>query len=165
MAYAEPTRRSVRASYISGLPLNAAAAAHNVPYQTARGWKAKAVDQGDNWDDARAANRISGAGVKALTATVIEDFVHLFQATIAELKGNKKLGALDKAEALARLSDAYAKTIKAAGASNPELSKLAIAMDVLKLFSEFLRDNHPDLLSHFMSVLEPFGEELSRSYG
>lgn len=165
MAYSADVRVKVRSHYIKGQPLKAAAAIEQVPYETARGWKRKAKAEGDCWDTARAALRMSASGVQSLTAEVIEDFVHLFQSTIEQLKSADEIQPLAKAEAIAKLSDAYQKTIKAAGASNPEISKLAVAMDVLQRQMEFIRLQFPQHINAFVEVLEPLGEELSRVYG
>lgn len=165
MAYSESTRQAVRSDFIRGLTLKGAADKHDIPYETVRGWKRTAKEGGDDWDTSRAAARISAGGIKTLTAEILEDFVHLFQATIAEIKGAENMAPMKKAEAISRLSDAYQKTVKAAGASNPELSRLAIAMDVLQRQAEFIRRRFPHLQSDFLEVLEPFGKELSRVYG
>jgi hypothetical protein len=162
VAYKPETRQKVRSDFVKGLSLKAAAAEHDIPYQTARGWKRKAATDGDDWDNARAALRISSGGVKALTAAVIEDFVHLFQATLEALKNDKNTPALQKADAIAKLSDAYQKTVKAAGNSDPALSRLSIVLDVLQKQMLFIREHFPQYVEIFMEILEPLGEALSR---
>jgi hypothetical protein len=161
VAHSQETKRKTRSEFVKGMPLKAAAALHNVPYGTARAWKESAKKEGDDWDISRAALRLSDSGVRALTAEVIEDFVLLFKSTIDALKEDTKLTPLQKADVLAKLSDAYQKTIKAAGNSNPSLSKLAIGLDVLKRQLDFIRDKFPHHASAFMEILEPFGEHLS----
>ncbi|MBL4783019.1 MAG: DUF1804 family protein [Porticoccaceae bacterium] len=165
MAYSEQVKALIRTDYVRGLPLTGAAEKHDVPYQTARNWKRTAGKDGDDWDTARAASRISSGGVRALTAEIIEDFVHLFHATITEIKAAKDIGPMKKAEAISRLSDAYHKTVKASGASNPELARLSIAMDVLQRQADFIRRHFPEKQEFFLEILEPFGMELSRAYG
>lgn len=165
MAYSDTVRQAVRADFVRGLTLRGASDKNQVPYETVRGWKRSAKAEGDDWDIARAAARISAGGIKTLTAEILEDFVHLFEATIEEIKSAKDMSPMKKAEAISRLSDAYQKTVKAAGASNPELSRLAIAMDVLQKQAEFIRRRHPHLQSAFLEILEPFGKELTRVYG
>ncbi len=164
MAYSESVKQGVRADYIRGLTLTGAAEKHQVPYDTARAWKRKAHADGDDWDTAKAATKISTGGVKALTAEVLEDFVHLFKTTIDEIKDADNVPPMQKAEAIARLSDAYGKTVKAAGASNPELARLAIAMDVLQRMADFIRRKFPKQQLAFLEILEPFGKELNRVY-
>lgn len=164
MAHSQKTKRKVRSEYVKGMPLKAAAALHNVPYGTARTWKEAAKRDGDDWDVARAALRLSDSGVKELTSEIIEDFVHLFKSTIIAVKEDEALSPLQKADILAKLSDSYQKTIKAAGSSNPSLSKLAIAMDVLKKQLDFIRDKFPEYTTAFMDILEPFGEYLSHEF-
>lgn len=166
MAYSDEIKRNVRSAYIyQGLSLKAAADSESVPYETARHWKRKADGAGDDWDTARAAARISQGGVKALTSEIIEDFALLFQMTIEQVKNAENVRPLEKAEAISRLSDAYSKTVKAAGASNPELSRLSVAMDVIKRQAEFIKEEYPEHLDMFLEVLEPFGEVISREFG
>ncbi|MDX2350640.1 MAG: DUF1804 family protein [Porticoccus sp.] len=165
MAYSDKLKAEVRSSFIRGESLAAVADRHEVLYDTARSWKRKAAAEGDDWDTARAASRISAGGIKTLTTEVIEDFVYLFQTTITEIKKAEDIGPLKKAEAISRLSDAFQKTVKAAGASNPELSRLAIAMDVLQRQAKFIQRHYPEQKELFLAILEPFGRELSRVYG
>lgn len=165
MAYSDEVKRTLRSNYIyKGLSLKAVADSLNVPYETARNWKRRGESEGDNWDTARGAARISQNGVKALTADIIEDFTLLFKATIDELKKSENTPPLQKASAIAQLSDAYQKTVKAAGASNPELSRFAVAMDVITLFSDFIKRDYPQHFDAFLEVIEPFGEVLSHEF-
>lgn len=166
MAYSDETKRELRGNYVhKGMSLKAAAQSCDVPYETARSWKRRATSEGDEWDTARAAARLSDSGVKALTTEIIEDFCLLFQSTIEEIKSAKNISPLQKAESISRLSDSYAKTVKAAGASNPELSKLSVAMDILKRQAEFIKEQYPDRLEMFLEILTPFGEVISREFG
>lgn len=163
MAHSLEKRQKVRTEFvIKGLPLKTACALHDVAYQTGRGWKRKAKAEGDDWDTARAAVRLSSGGVAELTAEVIEDFVHLFQNTLDAVKEDKKLTPLQKADTIAKLSDAYTKTVKAAGNSNPQLSRLSVIMDVLQKMMQFIRRDYPQHVDIFMEILEPLGQELSR---
>jgi hypothetical protein len=165
MAYPKECRIAVRKTYVEGrVPLTQAAAMHQVGYETARRWKALARAKGDCWDNARVADRISNGGLGDLTAAVLDDFIRLFQTTLKDLRTHN--GApIERAEAISRLSDAYAKTVKAAGATSPDLAKLAIALDVTKQLAEYIRNNHPQHTEVFLEILEPFGEHLSKVYG
>jgi len=162
VAHNPAKRQQVRSEFVKGLPLKAACALHDVAYQTGRGWKRRAKNDGDDWDTARAAVRLSTGGVTQLTAAIIEDFVLLFQATIDAVKDDDKLTPLQKADTLAKLSDAYTKTVKAAGNSNPPLNRLSVIMDILQKQLQFIRANFPQHVDAFIEILEPLGEELSR---
>lgn len=165
MAHSEQSKAAVRKAYVEGrVPLTQAAAMHQVRYETARRWKSLAREKGDSWDNARMADRISNGGLGDLTAAVLDDFIRLFQTTIDDLRTHKG-DPIERAEAISRLSDAYAKTVKAAGATSPDLAKLAIALDVTKLLAEYIRHKHPQHTEAFLEILEPFGEHLSKVYG
>lgn len=165
MAHSPEVRQAVRTAYVEGrVALTQAAAMHGVRYETARRWKAQAQTKGDNWDNARMADRLSQGGLGDLTSVVLDDFIKLFQTTLEALR-NHKGDPIEAAEAISRLSDAYAKTVKAAGATSPELAKLAIALEVTKHLAEFIRNHHAHALEVFLEILEPFGEYLSGIYG
>lgn len=166
MAYSEETRRALRSAYVhQALSLEAAAQRIGVAFGTASRWKRDAKTEGDDWDRARAATRLSSEGAEAVTQAVLEEFVTLFQNTMAGLKADDKTSPLSKAEALSRLSDAYHKTMSAVAKGSPKLNKLAVAMEVLQDLAEFITAEYPAHAAAFVEILEPFGERLTRKYG
>lgn len=165
MAHAPETRNAVRGSYVyEHLPLEQAAEKHGVSYNTARTWKKRANLKGDNWDKARAAKRMADGGLGDITAQLLENFALLFTATVDEITDGEYDG-LKKAEALSRLSDAYTKTMKAAGGGDARIAKLSVALEVLDLLAMFIRENYPGDLERFASILEPFGAKVSEAFG
>lgn len=165
MAHTPETRQAVRSSYVhERMPMDLACATHGVSYGTGRSWKRKAKESGDDWDTARSASRMAEGDLGDITTQVVEDFVLLFQATIEELKvleGNP----LQKAETIAKLSDAYVKTMKAAGGGNSKIAELAVAMKVLEELACFIKDGYPEQLEIFAAILEPFGQRVSEVFG
>lgn len=136
-----------------------------VSESTARRWKKEAKLAGDDWDVARSANALAGEGLESVVATVVEDFVALFQATIEQIKGSENIEPSEKVKLMASLSDAFNKMVASAGRVAPKLSELGVAQDVLQRFAEFIRKHHPDHAQTFLEVLEPFGEYLAEVYG
>ncbi len=166
MAHSAETQARLRQLYVyERQNLKQACGALGIAYDTGRRWKRQAREHGDCWDRARTAARLSGGGLGALTEAVIEDFVLLFQSTITALKTSENGNPIQRAEALSRLSDAYAKTMKAAGATNPELAKLSIALDTIKMLGDFTRDHYPQHAQALLEILEPFGAHVSQHYG
>jgi hypothetical protein len=165
MAHKREKKLELRRRYVAdGQPLAAAAEFSGVSYSTARNWKRGAAADGDDWDRARLAERVVDGGVGELTRVVLGEFVPMFRSTIEALKGSE-LDAVEKAEAISRLSDAYTKTVKAAGAVDPAIAKLAWAMEVLKLFAEFVQTQFPEQAVALLEVLEPFGQHLAEQFG
>jgi hypothetical protein len=166
MAYSEETRRALRSAYVyQALSLEAAAERINVAFGTASRWKRDAKENGDDWDRARAAVRLSSEGAESVTQAVLEEFVTLFQSTMTGLKNDDKSSPLSKAEALSRLSDAYNKTMSAVAKGSPKLNKLAVAMEVLEKLADFIGDRYPQHAPALLEVLEPFGEFVTRELG
>ena len=165
MAHTPEKRTRVRAAYIhDGLSLEAAAAREEISKRTVLRWKAESLEKGDDWDKARSASRLAGEGAESVARAVLEDILLLFQTVLADVKAGD-MKPMEKAEAISRLSDAYTKTTKAIQRSAPELSRLAIASEVLQLLIQFVKERYPKHASALLEVLEPFGEELSIVYG
>jgi hypothetical protein len=165
MAHDGETRRSVRVAYVQGLPLEAAAERFGIPFRTASRWKAAAKAAGDDWDRARASNRIAGEGIEKFVQTILEDYLPLHQATMEAIRTDTELPPLKKAEAVSRLADAFHKTVHAAGEASPEISKLAVVHDVLHKLSKFVVEKYPTHGPAFVEILEPFALEAARIYG
>ena len=165
MAHPPELKQRIRALYVhEAQGLEQAAKKLKVSPRTASRWKQDALDEGDDWDKARAASLLAGEGAEAVSRVVLEEFLKLFQSTLDEVT-KEKLKPLEKAEAMSRLADAYTKTIRAVQKSAPELNRLAVASEVLQLLAKFVRDQFPAHAAAFMEVLEPFGEELVKAYG
>lgn len=165
MAHSPEKVQAVRGAFVyERLPLPDAADRAGVSYSAAQAWKRKAKENGDDWDKARNASRMAAGGLGDITNQLLEDFALLFQSTIEDIKVSD-YNALDKAEAIARLSDAYTKTMKAAGGGNPKIAKLSIAMEVLSTLAEFIKSDYPEDLARFARILEPFGTRVSEVFG
>ena len=164
MAYNQEIKSSLRALYVhQALSLEAAAQKIDVSFGTASRWKRDAKAEGDDWDKARAARFLSQQGADEGTRIMLEDFVTLFQSTIETIKKDENATGLVKAEALSRLSDAYSKTMSAAKKGAPEVNRLAIGMDVIKLMADFVGAKFPNHAAAFVEILEPFGDHLSQA--
>lgn len=165
MAYAPEKVQEVRKCFVfERQALPDAAARCGVSYSAAQAWKKKAKAAGDDWDKARNASRMAAGGLGDITNQLLEDFALLFQSTIEDIRDGD-FNALDKAEAIARLSDSYTKTMKAAGGGNASIAKLSIAMEVLSELAEFIKRDYPDDLERFVCILEPFGMRVSEVFG
>ena len=165
MAHDAETKRKARSAYVfQGLSLEAAAQHAAVSFGTASRWKREAKAEGDDWDKARNAALLSAQGSEAVTQAVLEQFVTLFQTTLEQLKNDTTVSPLSKSEAISRLSDAYNKTMNAVSKGSPKLNKLAIAMDVINLQANFIRDQYPNLTVQFSEMLAHFGEKITEAF-
>ncbi len=157
-------RQQVRTAYVRDrAPLPEAARRAGVPASTARGWKRRARQGGDDWDRAREAARMAEGGLGSVTERVLHDFSTLFTSTLARLQ-RAPGDPIETAQAIASLSDAYAKTVKAAGGADPRLARLAIALETLERLGRFLHEHHPELAPGLIEILEPFGAALSAEW-
>ncbi len=166
MAHPEETRNKVRTAYVRGRMSIQDAALHvGISEATAKSWRAKAKGEGDDWDMARSAARMAAGGLGDMTTEVLEDFILQFKRSMEELRKDAELGAAERAEVLSRLSDAYVKTMRAASASNNNLARLSVALEVLELLGQFIQTKYAHHASAFVELLEPFGVELGKHYG
>ncbi|MBL8499563.1 MAG: DUF1804 family protein [Nitrosomonas sp.] len=162
MAHSPETISAVRAAYVyEALNREQLSERFNVPVSTVTRWKKGALENGDDWDRARTAARISGQGVEAVITAVLEDYMLMFQSTLDDVKKTGDIKPLERAEVISRLSDAFAKTVSAAAKGSPKLNKLAVAMEVLQLLVKYIQVERPDLVEPFSDVLTGFGEKLA----
>ncbi len=165
MAYSKETRDKARGLFVSqryAIPVIAVAL--NVAQGTVARWKAGAKSQGDDWDVARAAATMQGEGFDRVVAEAVEGFTVMFQATIEQIKQEENLSPAGKAKLMAALADSFQKMINAAGRASPKLSKLAIAMEILTMLSQFVREEFPQHGEAFEEMLTPFGHKVSGAF-
>lgn len=166
MAHPPETISAARSAYVyEALNQDAVADRFNVPRTTIARWKRSALEKGDDWDRARAAARLSGQGVEAVTAAVMEDFVLAFQTTMKEIKEDTSLKAKDRVDMLSSLADAYTKTINSIAKGNPKLDRLSFAADLLRDLIQYIQTKYPQHAQAMEEVLVPFGEMIGNRYG
>lgn len=166
MAHPPEAASKLRAAYVyDRLSLEAAADRVGISAATARRWKSRAEAEGDDWERARSAARLAGDGAQTIAQMILEDYLLLHQATVEGIKGDPMLPPIQKAETLSRLADAWTKTMAAVGKASPELSRLAVATDVLQRLAKHVGEQHPHLAEALLEVLEPFAADLAKAYG
>lgn len=163
MAHNPDIKVKLRAAYIGGLPLEAAADKVGVPLATARNWFRAARDAGDDWDAFQAASLVvSGGGIEQALGRIIAAALlrceKLLEATEA---GNPE----EAVKAMGTLGDTISKLRAASKGMMPETDRLGMAMQLLKDLSEFIRVNHPRRLQDFAEILEAFGARLAKTKG
>ncbi|MDR3351625.1 MAG: DUF1804 family protein [Zoogloeaceae bacterium] len=163
--HGEEAIRAVRAAYVfEAAALDVAAARHNIPEATARRWKTEARKAGDDWDKARAAQFMAGGGIEEVVRQTLAVVVRQVQATVEAIQNDPDMPPGDRVQNLASLADAYNKLIAASRRVMPETDRLAVAMDVLRRFAEYVSTKKPALAAEFIDMIEPFGEALEKEY-
>lgn len=166
MAHDAERRRDARRAFVHDrLAVPTIAITLGISEATLRRWKREARIGGDDWDTARAAATVSGAGLEQLVTQVVEEYVIAHQATLEALKSNTEISPVEKAKVLAGLADAFNKTVSSAGRLSPKISELGVAMDVLKRLGDFITQRYPQHASALLEVIEPFGDTLAEAYG
>ncbi|AAS97176.1 DUF1804 family protein [Nitratidesulfovibrio vulgaris] len=169
MAHDEATRRAARSAYAyDQLPLERAAAKAGVPASTLARWKREAKAEGDDWDKVRAANALASGGVEDVARQMLTDYVVQHKTLIDHLRDEttgERMSPRDKADILASLADSFNKTVAACRRVMPETNELAVALEVLGLLGDYVREHFPGHAPALLEVLEPFGYELSKHYG
>jgi hypothetical protein len=166
MGYTDETRHVLRAHYIyERMPLQTAADMAGVSYSCARTWKRKAAKAGDDWDKQRLLHSVSAEGVLGVARKTLEEYLIQHQATVEALRLDPEVSALDRATILCRLADSYDKVIRATKGMAPEVSKLSVAMEILKMLGNYIKKEYPQHADKLVEVLEPFGRLVTKSYG
>lgn len=163
MAYGKDKINEVRKLYVfERFSLDKASDFANVSYATCQRWKNQAKAQGDDWDKLRAAHTMASGDIEDLGVEILTNFIVTFKSAMEELKENPQLDPEKKVKLLASVSDSYVKAVAANQKTMPEVSKLAVALQVIDLLGKYIGEHKPELLSPFMEVLEPFGEMLDK---
>ena len=163
MAHSPDKKVKLRAAYIGGLPLEAAADKMGVPHPTARNWYRAAKAAGDDWDAFQKASLIvSGGGVEQALGRIIAAALLRCETLLASTEGKDPI---ESVKAMAILGDTISKLRAASKGMMPEADRLAVAMDVVKRLGEFVRAKHPRHATAFAEILEPFADELAKVYG
>jgi len=166
MAHSPEIRDKVRRLYImERVSLEIGALQCGVSFSTASRWKREAQDSGDDWDKLRAAQILAGDGIESVARAALAGFLTQYQSVMDTLNADPDIAAENKVQMLASLADSFNKTVAASKRVLPETSQLATAMEVVQKMAGFIRDKYPKHIQAFIEVLEPFGEELAKSYG
>lgn len=163
MAYTQEDKDKVRKSYIfDRLPLDKCASLHGISYPTVQRWKKQALERGDDWDKVKAAQTLAGGEIEDVARQLLTDFILLFQNLSSQIKSDTDTPPIEKAKILSSLSDSYNKTIGANRKLMPVADKLAIAMTVMEMLGEYIKEHKPEAMAVFVEILVPFGELLDR---
>lgn len=166
MAHPQETRAEVRRLYaVEQKSLPEAAEEAGVPLATVRQWKAKDKAAGDDWDKLKTAHIMAGGKMEDVNRTIMASFLVRYQETMDDADRWDGMTPLEKVDALTRLSDSYTKTVAANRKMLPEISELAVAMETIKAFGDFIRETRPAAAMDFIELIEMFAPELQRRFG
>jgi len=162
MAYDKKTKNRIRSTYIyKNLSLKDCARIHEIPYNTVRAWKKDAAEKGDDWDVARNAARMANDGMSELTNMLLENFALETESLLSEIRDNKDMKPATKVDIMSKLSDSYSKLVASSAKSGTKVAPLSVAMNVLRMLSEFIREHYPKHANTFIDILEPFGRHVA----
>ncbi|MDQ2822446.1 MAG: DUF1804 family protein [Pseudomonadota bacterium] len=163
MAKGADVRALVRKHYVFGrLSLEQASTLAKVAYTTARRWKDKAQDEGDDWDKLRSAVTLGSGDIEQLSQQILIEMLVQFNATLDLIKADSEMPAMTRVDLLSSLMDNIHKSMSAMKKFLPEANSLSIGMSVIRGLAEFVQDRYPQHGSILVEILEPFGEILPK---
>lgn len=163
MAKPAEVRAKVRKHYVfDRLSLEQAAKLAGVTYSTAKRWKNKALDTGDDWDKVKSASALAGGDIEQLSQQILTEMLVQFNSVLELIKADAEMPAVQRVELLSSLMDNIHKSMSAMRRFLPETNALAIGMHVLRGMAEFVQARFPQHGAAFIEILEPFGDELPR---
>lgn len=160
MAHDPKTRAALRAAYVGGQSLEEAAAGAGVSISSARTWKARAKREGDDWEAHRAA-RLQAQDGPAAARALLEEFLWTHREAITAIRNDAALTPMQRADALAKLTDSLNKTLAASARLDREAATLADHLALLSRLGDFVQRRFPRHGPAFLEILEPFGRELT----
>ena len=106
-----------------------------------------------NWDEIKALELIQNA--KNSGNSIYNSFIEQMYLAIKEINAYEKLSSQDKASALSRVGDSFAKMKRVANLEDPKSYKLSIAKEVIKLIvDKFKSLNDKQALKSLVEMLE-----------
>lgn len=163
MAHSPDKKVKLRAAFIGGLPLEAAADKIGVPLPTARNWYREAKKAGDDWDAfQRASLMVSGGSVEQALGRIIAAALLRCEALETAIGG---MEPIESVKAMATLGDTISKLRSASRGMMPEADKLGVAMALLRDMLDYIRVHHPRHLQVFAEILEGFSAKIGKSKG
>ena len=156
------TRKKLRGLYTGGADMETAAAQCGVGLRTAYTWRTEAKAAGDDWDRLRAVYTLSN--VEATAQGVLRRMMGQYDKAALDLEADPDLPAVKRAEVLATLADALAKTVAANKRLMPETSDLAAAVRALGVLTAFTVERYPQHAAALAEIIEPFGEVLEKEF-
>ncbi len=157
MAHAPETQVTLRSAYLSGLGLELAAVKAGIPYATARRWKTRAHEAGDDWDRLRGAALLgAGGGMESAILRVVSTVILEAEATTELLKGYSAIAPLARTQAIASLIDSLSKASAVAARLMPQADKLAVETAAVKRFADLFVRHHVADAGKMIETLEMF---------
>lgn len=157
MAHPKETQLALRAAFLGGLGLDAAAEKAGIGTATARRWKADAREQGDDWDKFQKASLIvAGGGFDQAMGRVAAAVILRAEAILEQLGADGEADPVAAAKAIASLADSLGKAKAAMRALMPTTDQLAIETGAVKGFVELLLRLHPGTGEAALAALEAF---------
>lgn len=92
-------------------------------------------------------------------------YVTQHKALMSEIITADDMSAQQKTAALASLADSFNKMVSASRRVLPESNELAVALRVIQLLTEFVRQRFPQHATALLEVLEPFADEVAAKLG
>ncbi len=155
MAHSPELRIKLRAAYIGGLPLDAAADKVGVPLATARNWYRTALKADDDWDKFQKASLIvSGGGIEQALARIIAAGLLRCESLLTATADSDD--PMEAVKAMAVLGDSVAKLKAASRGMMPEADKLAIETAAVKRFADLFCKHFVGDAGKVVEVLELF---------
>ncbi|MFV2030606.1 DUF1804 family protein [Neisseria sp. S1] len=165
MAHPKETRDKLRQLYVSGgQTLETAAMMCQVPFATARNWKASEKAKGNDWDKMRAAHTLAGGDVEVVARAMIAGQILQYESVMKELEENHDLNTMDKVKAISMLSDSYNKTMAAHKRLLPEVHEASVAIKTIDLLAQHIKQNYPNLIEDFLKVLDSFEPVIEQEF-
>lgn len=158
MAHSPDKKVKLRAAYIGGLPLEAAADKVGVPLPTARRWFADARKEGDDWDKfQRASLIVAGGDIEQAMGRIVSAGIMRCEALLERIGEIEDPAAA--ADAVASLGDTLSKLRVAAKQFMPETTEQSVTLDTLKALAAWVGEAAPVKGMVLAELLEGFARQ------
>uniref|UniRef100_UPI00129ABABF DUF1804 family protein n=1 Tax=Eikenella corrodens TaxID=539 RepID=UPI00129ABABF len=117
-----------------------------------------------DWDKVKAAHVMASGGAEEVSRAIFTGLLLQYQKVVEEINLNEDKTPESKVETLTKLADAFNKAVAASTKVLPETNRLAVAMETVRTFGDFVREKRPAVAMDFIELIEEFAPELERRF-
>ena len=107
----------------------------------------------------RAKRRVAqhGGDVEEIARAIFTGLMIQYQAVIEQLNADNSIPPAEKVQMLTSMADAFNKAVSASAKVLPETNRLAVAMETVRAFGDYVRERHPARAMDFIDMIQEIG--------
>ncbi len=107
---------------------------------------------------------MASGGAEEIARAIFTGLMIQYQAVIEQLNADNSIPPAEKVQMLTSMADAFNKAVSASAKVLPETNRLAVAMETVRAFGDYVRERHPARAMDFIDMIQAFAPELQKRF-